>query len=186
MTKNCRAALKAARKGDYKKAASLVEYETADYFRVAATVKKVAGEEGFVVFRDLVITAKDPALQKECEPDVSADVSAQVLMYASFLGGTFTIGDLTGGTKLGKDEVLETLYWLMKGGFATERHGGTIESYSYPYVYSSALRFEEVGPGNSRVYTIDFESIDRTRRFNLAVHLLKGLIFGEKQRGGNR
>jgi len=184
MTKNCRAALKATRKGDYAKAASLVEYETADYFRVAATVKKVAGEEGFVVFRDLVIAAKDPAPQKECQPDVFA----QVLMYASFLGGTFTIGDLTGGTKLEKDKVLETLYWLMKGGFATERHGGTIKSYPYPFVYSPTWRFEEVGPGNSRVYTIDFEYIDRMTRFNQAVHLLKGLIFGEKpkHRGGNR
>lgn len=58
MTKSCRAALKAARKGDYAKAASLVEYETADYFRVAAMVREIGGEKGYAVFRDAATAAR--------------------------------------------------------------------------------------------------------------------------------
>ncbi|MFY9462769.1 MAG: hypothetical protein WAP52_01135 [Candidatus Sungiibacteriota bacterium] len=185
MTKNCRAALKATRKGDYAKAASFVEYKTADYFRVATAVMKMGGGNGFAVFHDAVIAARNRTESSRImrEEDRKDDVFMKVLMYASFLGGTFTVRDLTGGTGLKQQEVLEVLWGMMKECVASEQHGGEIV-HNFAYFYHGP-EFEEIGDG-PKVYTIDFEYIERMRKFNVAIRLLEELVFGVESKKGEK
>lgn len=109
-------------------------------------------------------------------------LTPKVLLYAAFLGGTFRVHDLTGGTGLKEQEVLEVLYGMIEAGAARETHGGKIESYCYPYVYSPDFKFIEVGQGDppvyAPVYTIDFAYIEKRRQFNAAAVVLWKTISG--------
>ena len=90
-------------------------------------------------------------------------LTEKVLAYAAFLGGTFMVHDLTGGTGLKEQEVLEVLHGMMEAGTVREQHGGRIEWYPYPYVYSRDLEFSEVSQSKPTVYTIDFAYINRRK-----------------------
>jgi len=90
------------------------------------------------------------------------------------------IHDLTGGTGLREQEVLEVLKGMMEAGAASERHGGKIISHAYPYVYSPNHKFEEEYAVSPTVYTIDFAYIQKRRQFNRAAVILWKAISGEE------
>ncbi|MDP3769543.1 MAG: hypothetical protein Q8R40_01220 [bacterium] len=111
------------------------------------------------------------------------DLTQKVLLYGGILGGTFRVHDLTGGTGLKQQEVLEVLKGMLDAGAAKERHGGKIV-HNYPYLYHGP-EFEEVGHDRPKVYTIDFVYIEKRRQFNKAVMLLWNIAFkGEEEKRG--